>query len=141
MLALLALAPAVHGAAIGLRWARLGHGPFTTMFEILSSNVFSLTLVFAVAYWRIKPIRPTAALVLPVSFMMLAWLLVSDPGKGFFPPTYDTILLYMHLFFGKVFLGSVIVALGLAGVILLRRLGLGGPLAAMPGDRRLEELG
>ncbi len=53
VLALVLLGLAVHGAAIGLRWERLGHGPFLTMFEILSSNVWSLTAIFALAYWRL----------------------------------------------------------------------------------------
>ena len=140
VLALLALALALHAIAIGLRWNRLGHGPFITMFEILSSNVWSLTGVFTLAYWRIKPIRPSAALVLPMIFILLGWLLVSNPGEGFFPPTYDTIWLIFHIFFGKIFLGSVVVAVGLAGVILLRGSGVRGSLADMPGDRSLEEL-
>jgi hypothetical protein len=30
--------------SLGLRWERLGHGPFITMFEILASNVWSFGL-------------------------------------------------------------------------------------------------
>lgn len=140
VLALLALALALHAAAIGLRWQRLGHGPFITLFEILSSNVWSLTFVFTLAYARLRPIRPSAAVVLPVIFILLGWLVTSSPGRGFFPPTYDTVWLYIHIGFGKVFLGAVVVAVGLAGVVLLRGAGLGAPLARMPDDRSLEEL-
>ncbi len=140
VLALMVLALAAHAGTLALRWSRLGHGPFITMFEILSSNVWSLTLVFALSYWRLKPIRPVAAVVLPIILVMLAWLLVSDPGEGFFPPTYDTIWLYVHIAFGKVFLGSVIVAVGLAGVILLRA-GFGRTLLLeVPDNHSLEEL-
>ena len=140
VLTLLVLALALHALAIGLRWVRVGHGPFITMFEILSSNVWSLTVVFTLAFWRIRPIRTTAALVLPLVFLMIVWLLVVHPGEGFFPPTYDTPLLYLHILFGKVFLGSVLVAVGLAGVILLRAGGVSGALTHMPGNRSLEEL-
>src|SRR5262249_34535744 len=65
ILALLALGLALHGAALAARWAAVGHGPFITLFEILSSNVLSLTLVFALAYWRIPAVRPAAAFVMP----------------------------------------------------------------------------
>ena len=51
--------------AIAVRWERLGHGPFVTMFEILSSNVWSLMLAFSIAYWRLPAVRPVAALVMP----------------------------------------------------------------------------
>lgn len=140
VLGLLLLALALLTLGIGLRWARLGHGPFITMFEVLAGNVWSLTLVFTLAYWRIRPIRPSAAVVLPLLFVMLAWLLVSNPGEGFFPPTYDTVLLYVHVLFGKIFLGSLIVAVGLAGVVLLRSAGVCGQLARMPDSRSLESL-
>jgi ABC-type transport system involved in cytochrome c biogenesis permease subunit len=140
VLGLLVLALALHGASIALRWRRLGHGPFITLFEILSSNVWSLTFVFTLAYWRIRPLRPSAAVVVPILFVLLGWMLVSHPGRGFFPPTYDTVWLYVHVFLGKVFLGTVLVAVGLAGAILLRAVGWGGALRRMPDDRSLEEL-
>lgn len=141
VLALMALGLALHTASIALRWERLGHGPFITMFEILSSNVWSLMLAFALAYWRIPKIRPAAAVVMPILFIMMGWLMLSHPGEGHFPPTYRTVWLYIHIGFGKVFLGAVLVAVGLAGVILLRRAGIGvSRLARLPDDGRLDEL-
>ena len=47
----------LHTAALLIRWERLGQGPFVTMFEILSSNIWSLVLVFLISYWRIPQIR------------------------------------------------------------------------------------
>ena len=141
VLALMLLGLALHTASIALRWDRLGHGPFITMFEILSSNVWSLMLAFALAYWRIPRIRPAAAVVMPILFVMMGWLMLTHPGEGHFPPTYRTVWLYIHIGFGKVFLGAVLVAVGLAGVILLRRWGVGvARLAVLPEDRRLDEL-
>lgn len=140
VLALLLLGLGLNGLAIALRWHRLGHGPFITMFEVLTSNIFSLTAVFTLAYWRIRTIRASAAVVMPILFVLMGWLLVTGPGEGFFPPTYDTVWLYVHIGFGKAFLGSVIVAVGLAGVVLLRAGGLGGRLERMPDSRSLEEL-
>lgn len=131
----------LHTAAIAIRWERVGHGPYTTMFEILSSNLWSLTLVFAIAYWRLPAVRPVAALVMPVLFMMMGWMLLQSPAEGHLPATYDTIWLYIHIILGKVFLGAVLVAVGLGSVILLRswRLAPAG-LAFMPDDASLDEL-
>ncbi len=138
---LMTMALALHGVAIGLRWDRMGFGPFITMFDILSSNVFSLLLIFTVAYWRFKPIRPISAVVLPVMFVMMGWLLVVDPADGHFPPTYDTIWLYIHIGFGKIFLGAVLVAVGMSLVILLRGCGIGvSRLSSLPNDSSLDEL-
>lgn len=141
VLALIVAGLAVHGAAIGLRWERLGHGPFITMFEILSSNVWSLTAIFALAYWRLPAVRPAAALVMPILFVMMAWLALENPRAMDLPPTYHTNLLYIHVAFGKIFLGAVLVAVGLGGVVLARRTAAGAAwFARLPGDAQLDEL-
>jgi ABC-type transport system involved in cytochrome c biogenesis permease subunit len=120
ILVLLLLGLALHGIWIAARWIEVGHGPFITLFEILASNVWSLTLVFTLAYWRIPAVRPAAAFVMPVLFILMGWLLVAHPGEGHFPPTYRTLWLYVHVGLGKIFLGSVLVAVGLSGLILAR---------------------
>lgn len=141
VLALLVIALLTLTLSIGLRWQRLGHGPFITMFEILLSNLWSLSLVYLLAYWRIRPLRPSAAVVLPLLFLIMGWILVVDPADSALPPTYHTVWLWVHVGFGKVFLGSTLVALGLAGVILSRRRAFGRRwFARMPPDAALDEL-
>jgi len=120
VLGLMVVGLLLHTVSIALRWDRLGHGPFITMFEILSSNIWSLLVVYSLAYWRIAALRATAAVVMPVLFTMMGWLLMTSSGEGHFPPTYHTIWLFIHIGFGKVFLGAMLVAVGLSGVILLR---------------------
>lgn len=127
--------------SIGMRWERLGHGPFITLFEILNSNAWSLMCAYLLAYWRIPRIRASSAVVLPIMFIMLGWLMVAHPGEGHFPPTYNTPWLYIHIGLGKVFLGSVLVAVGLSVIILLRRAGIGiARLKQLPTDVQLDEL-
>lgn len=141
ILATIMIGLAVHAVSLGLRWERLGHGPFITLFEILSSNVWSLLAIFALAYWRVPALRSAAVVVMPVLFVMMAWLLVTSPAAGHFPPTYRTVWLYVHLLFGKVFLGMVLIAVGVSGLILLRHAGTGAAaLARLPDEVRLEEL-
>jgi ABC-type transport system involved in cytochrome c biogenesis permease subunit len=141
VLALVLLGWVLHTASLVVRWERLGHGPFVTLFEILSSNVWSLVLVYCIAYWRIRPIRPSAAVVMPILFVMMGWLMLSSPGEGHFPQSFRTPWLFIHVGLGKVFLGAVLVAVGLAGVVLLRSAGIGlQRLARLPADERLDDL-
>ncbi len=141
VLALIVAGWALHTAALAIRWERLGHGPFITMFEILSSNVWSLVLVFVIAYWRIPQIRASASVVMPILFIMMGWLMLTSPGEGHFPQTFRTPWLFIHVGLGKVFLGAVLVAVGISGVILLRRFEFGVRLfARLPDDARLDEL-
>lgn len=137
----LVLGLVLHASSIGFRWERLGHGPFVTMFEILSSNLWSLMVAFTIAYWRIPLIRPAAAVVMPLMFILMGWLLLTHPGESLLPATFRTIWLYIHVGLGKVFLGATLVALGLSGVILLRPLAWASRLFSdLPDDRRLDAL-
>lgn len=141
VLLLMAAGLVLHTISIGLRWERLGHGPFVTMFEILTSNVWSMMLAFALAYWRMPAIRSSAAVVMPILFLVMGWLLMTSPGEGHLPPTYHTIWLFIHIGFGKVFMGAVLVAVGLSGVILLRASPQGaGRFERLPADGPLSEL-
>ena len=141
ILALTVAGLAAHTLSLGMRWARIGHGPFITLFETLSSNIWSLLLIFTVAYWRVPAVRPTAVVVMPVLFVMMAWLLVVSPVAGHYPPTYNTLWLYVHVLFGKVFLGAALVAVGIAGLILLRQAGIRvSSFTRLPDNTRLENL-
>jgi ABC-type transport system involved in cytochrome c biogenesis permease subunit len=130
----LAAGVAAHTLSLALRWDRVGHGPFISMFEVLSSNVWSLSLLFLAAFLRVKAVRPAAAVALPVVFMLMAWMLSTSPDDGHLPATYRTLWLYAHVGFGKVFLGALLVATAIAGLVLLDRGGAGGPGVAAGGD-------
>ena len=141
ILAALALGLAAHALAIGLRWERLGHGPYVTFFEILSSNLWSLTAIFAFACWRIPRIRPLIAFAMPVLFVLMGWMILLDKSEGPLPATYHTVWLFIHIIFSKLFLGPVLVAVGLSLVILARHAGWGGrALERFPETAHLDDL-
>jgi len=116
------LAFIIHTLAIALRWYRVDHGPFVTMFEILSSNIWSFTLIWLFFFWRIKEIRFALVIAQPVLFMMMAWLLLAPSEAAMYPATYHTIWLYIHVGFGKVFLALFYLAVALSTLILLRQI-------------------
>ncbi|MDX9740349.1 MAG: cytochrome c biogenesis protein CcsA [Gammaproteobacteria bacterium] len=120
VLGLLVGAVALLTISLAERWVRIGHGPFVDLFELLISQMFSLGLVYTVAYWRIPLLRPTAIIVLPVLLCMGAWVLTVDPAASAFPPTYYHDWKWAHVIFGKFFLAFCLIGTGLAGIILLR---------------------
>ncbi|MBL8343230.1 MAG: cytochrome c biogenesis protein CcsA [Rubrivivax sp.] len=136
-----ALALGLHTASLLLRWAAHGHGPFTTMHEILSSSLWSLALVLALAAAALSEARAAWRLAAPLLALLALWALVAPPGRGHFPPTYATALLYVHAVLGKLFLGLLLVAVALGSVPLARRTPIGARrFAAAPGDARFDEL-
>lgn len=119
-LLLVAAALILHSVAIVLRWQRLDHGPYVNLFEILSSNIWSLHLAVLAACLFIARIRPLLASILPILQVLVLWLLVAEPAEGEAPVTYATIWLAVHVWLGKAFLGCIVVAVGLSVVVLLR---------------------
>ncbi|MEY4751611.1 MAG: hypothetical protein RIQ60_3825 [Pseudomonadota bacterium] len=142
--ALLWLGLALHTGALGLRWQQLGHGPFTTLYEVISSNLWSLTLVLALLRLALPELHRGAWLAAtPVLSTLAAWAFIAHPGAGHLPPTYATPLLYVHAVVGKAYLGLLLAAVALAAVPLLRRSAWAarhlGP-EPMGSDTRLDEL-
>jgi ABC-type transport system involved in cytochrome c biogenesis permease subunit len=122
VLAALVLGALLLAFAIAERWMHIGHGPFLTLYEILLSNLFSLGAVYALAFWRVPLARPGAAVALPVLMLLGIWSLNVSRDPVPLPPTYENGWLWVHVTMGKLFLGTALVGVGLAGLLLLRRL-------------------
>ena len=143
-----ALALSLHDVAlallalgIALRWSRIGHGPFLSLFEVLASGLVSLGLVWRLCSLRVPVLRDSAPVVLSLLAVMGAWLLVSDTSDTLLPPTYEMPILWVHVAMGKVFLACALAATGLAGVLLARVSERGQRwFRRMPADATLDEL-
>lgn len=122
----MALGVLLFAAAIAHRWVRVGHGPFLTLFEVLLSNLFSLGLLYALAYWRIPQVRPGAVVALPLLLVFGVWSVTVSPEPVPLPATYDNYWLWVHVITGKVFLAALLLAVGNACVLLLRGSGRSG---------------
>lgn len=119
VLPLLFLALVMHGTSIGLRWLRLGHGPYVDLFEILSSNVWSLHFLLALLCTLHRALRPALPASLVVLSVLVLWLAATPESITLPPVTYETIWLPIHMILGKFFLGLIVVAVGLSFAALL----------------------
>lgn len=110
-----------HSISIGVRWDRIGHGPFINLYEILTSNVWNLFLAITLFFIFFRQMTRVFWFLIPVIFIMMLWLLSTSPKETFLPPTYDTIWLYFHVFTGKFFFTLLFLASGLAFCALLTK--------------------
>lgn len=136
---LVGLALVCHSVSIVARWERLGHGPYVNLFEVLSSNVWSLHVAVLVACLAIRAIRPSLTTVLPVLQILVVWLLLLTPTDSEAPVTYATVWLAVHVWLGKIFLGCLMVAVGVSLVVLARRAGAARMFEVMPANAVLDE--
>ena len=120
VLILLLLGVTALGISIAIRWIGVGYGPFLTLYEILLSNLFSLGLIYTLVYWRVSAVRAGALAVVPILTLLAIWIVFVPSTPSRLPATYDNILLWIHVGLGKLFLGSCLVAVGMACVLLLR---------------------
>ena len=118
--------------SISSRWLQSGNGPFITMYEVLLSNLFSLGLIFILAYKLIPLTRSSALIVLPLLSMIGVWAATTDMSALEFPATYNTVLLWVHVGVGKVFLGLCLIAFGLACVMLMQNSLAAAPFKQLP---------
>lgn len=140
VLALLSLGVFLHTLAIAARWIREDRVPVIGSFEMLSANVWGLMLAVTLGYWLLPRVRVFAALLMPIVIMVMAWMLLKPMEAGAAPSTYDTIWLFIHIGFLKLFLGCAFLALGMAGIVLLRAANVGRDrFATQPPDRALDE--
>jgi len=103
-----------HTLSLALSWYRLGHGPFINLYEILSSNLWSLMLCLALFLLLAREYRQMSRYIIPLLALLMVWLLLTPPKDTYLPPTYNTIWLYFHVFSGKFFLGLLMLATGSA---------------------------
>ncbi|MBC8210531.1 MAG: cytochrome c biogenesis protein CcsA [Gammaproteobacteria bacterium] len=104
----------LHSTSITIRWIRIEHGPFINLYEILTSNVWSLSLGITLFLYFFRRWAIIFYTLIPVIFIMMLWLLTIDAKDTFLPPTYNTVWLYYHVISGKLFFTLLFLATGLA---------------------------
>lgn len=101
IIAALGLAP--HAVSLGLRWAEVGHGPFSTRYEVLSANAFLLVSVFMILAVANRRLRPLGVIVLPTAFLLLGWAVNSFGLRYEVPIIFKSYWLWLHIGFAKLF--------------------------------------
>lgn len=106
--------------SFGLRWMRVGHGPYLGYYEVASTQVYFAALAFAIGAWRFPRIAPAGAAISPFSLLILGTAMFSPQGGNALTPTLSSWWLILHVLFAKLASGFFIVGFALAAAYLLR---------------------
>ncbi|MBI5067479.1 MAG: cytochrome c biogenesis protein CcsA [Deltaproteobacteria bacterium] len=130
-----------HAAAIGIRWAAVGHGPYMLRYEVLSSNAWVAVAVLALVLVRRPAWSALAAVVMPLAILSVALGMFSNPESRELPPSLRSIWLVFHITFAKVSAAAFLISLA-AAVLLLLRLRPAPPawIARVPGAPALDAI-
>ena len=131
---------AVHGVALGIWWRAVGHGPYITRHEVLSSMAFMIVAFFVPAARSIPRIRPASILVFPAAFLFVALSIFVSPKVANLPPTLRSIWLVLHVCFYKIALAPMLVALAFSIFYLMKRRSSAPWLARLPDTETMDLL-
>lgn len=112
------VAALLYANLIALRWLHVGHGPFLTLFEIQISNLCTLGAVALAVAARLPEARTALRVSLGVMALLGLWSTQVSKEPIPLPASFDNPWLWVHVGFGKLFLGLCTIALGWAGGLL-----------------------
>lgn len=110
----------VHSAGIGVRWVRVGHGPYIGFYEAVSGLAFSSAVVYLVMGWRKRSLRIAGTVLMPLSFLALGAAMMAPMTDLAISGTLASYWLSIHIGFAKLTYGSFIAAFALAVMYLTR---------------------
>jgi len=133
---LLGVGVLLFAAAVTLRWQHYQQGPFMTLYETVLSNLLTLGIVAFAAIAVSTEARRGTPIVLVVLAVLGAWALSLPREAVPLPPSFESPWLWAHVLCGKIFLGTSLVAVGIATALLLGRAGVPPFIASGDDERR-----
>ena len=122
----------LHSLLIVAWWIEVGHGPYMSPGEVLSSDAWMIMVgyfLFLGIYPRIKPVSIAA---FPATFLMLALSLFYNPGIRSLPATFRSVWLLIHIGLYKIALATLVIAAAFAIFYLLKKRSDNGWLLRLP---------
>lgn len=109
-----------HSVALALRWVEVGHGPYINMVEVLSAYVWVSVVIFLLAQQKYPKMKIVGFVIMPVSFMMMGLSSTYPSDVTLLPASLQSYWLISHVGFANLAFGSILVAVGLAILYLLK---------------------
>ncbi len=106
--------------SFGMRWVRLGHGPYLGFYEVTGSLTIFTVGMLVLLCWRYPKLAPVGVIVMPFSFLVLAGAMLASKGELHITSSLASYWLFIHVMFAKLGVGSFVMSFALATVFLLR---------------------
>jgi cytochrome c-type biogenesis protein CcsB len=121
--------------ALGVRWARLGHGPYIGYYEVANALTLCTVVLFVIAALRNERLNATGMGIMPVAVLLLGAAMLAS--KADFPITAGlaSYWLFIHVAFANLAFAAFAASFGLAVVYVIRERSKSGKWV-----KRLEKL-
>ena len=107
-------------ASLGVRWERLGHGPYLGFYEVASLLVFCVAALLVVVAWRNPRLSAAGIAVMPVAVLLLGGSMLAS--KAGLPVTAKlaSYWLFIHVAFANLAFAAFAVSFGCAIAYVIR---------------------
>lgn len=130
--------------ALGVRWARLGHGPYIGYYEVANALTLCTVVLFVIAALRNQRLNATGMGIMPVAVLLLGAAMLAS--KADFPITAGlaSYWLFIHVAFANLSFAAFAASFGLALIYVIREGSKSGKwakrLEKLPGQESLDDL-
>lgn len=121
--------------AIGVRWARLGHGPYIGYYEVANALTLCTVVFFVVAALRNQRLNATGMGIMPVAVLLLGAAMLASKADLPITAGLASYWLFVHVAFANLAFAAFAASFGFAVVYVIRQRSGGGKWAV-----RLEKL-
>jgi cytochrome c-type biogenesis protein CcsB len=109
-----------HAASIGIRWARVGHGPYLGFYEVAGLLVFFAIAAFVIAAWRNPRLSAAGIGILPVALLLMGGAMLAQGSDMPMTAKLSSWWLFVHVTFANLAFGALALSFGCAIVYLVR---------------------
>jgi len=126
---------AAQTVSLGLRWARVGHGPYLGFYEVSAALVLFVVATFVVVAWRQPRLASAGIGVMPVALLLLGGAMLAQTTEVPMTGKLTSFWLAIHVVFANLAFGAFVISFGLAIAYVVRERSKTGEWA-----RRFERL-
>ncbi len=109
-----------HSVSIALRWIEVGHGPYISMYEVLSKYAWFSVVIFLLVQYKYEKIKIAGFIVMPISFLIMGMGLSYSRDIQPLSPSLRSYWLIAHVVFANLAFGAILVAVGIAALYILK---------------------
>lgn len=130
--------------AVGVRWARLGHGPYVGYYEVANALTLFTMVLFVVAALRSPRLSAVGIGIMPIAVLLLGGAMLASKSDIPITASLASYWLVIHVIFANAAFAAFVASFGLAIAFVLRERSSEGKwaerLKALPSQARVEDL-
>lgn len=106
--------------SIAMRWVETDHGPYISMYEVLSKYAWFSVVVFLLAQRKYEKIKIAGFIVMPAVLLIMGVGSTYSRDIQMIPASLRSYWLIAHVVFANLAFGSLLVATGIATLYILK---------------------